>query len=80
MSSQHKPIRLNLNRWKVGGSIRFLATDLFVYGARKVIAGPNSAFIAASALEANHAPHKRPSITEEGIAAVLSEIGKYQAA
>lgn len=71
--------RLCLNDWKVPGSDKWMHTDQYLQDARKYFKGPNSSFVAASNKEIAHYPHKRPSINNDGVQAIASEIRKYKA-
>lgn len=72
-------LRLELQlEWRLEGSDIWRNSPQFVNDARKAFVGPNGAFVAAAANELPHRPHRRPRVSEAGVAAVLSEMARYR--
>ncbi|MFA8393210.1 hypothetical protein [Burkholderia ubonensis] len=73
-------LRLELkDEWRLEGSDIWQKEPQFVHDARKSFIAPLQAFVRAGAHELPHQPHKRPCVSNEGVSAVLAELGKYRA-
>ena len=73
-------LRLELyEKWRLEGSDIWQKQPQFVHDARKSFIAPLQAFVEAGARELPHQPHHRPCVSEEGVQAVLAELGKYRA-
>jgi hypothetical protein len=77
LTTQHNPKRLLLDRWKIPGSPKWMSDTQYLGDAREVLSGPLESFISAGRKELTHQPHDRPSISKQGVDAVLREIDKY---
>ncbi|MGH8540206.1 MAG: hypothetical protein ACRETW_06845 [Stenotrophobium sp.] len=61
-------------RWRRGGSDTFSLCDLFLQDGRNTFIGADRVFARASAPEFGFFSHPRPSITRDGVRAIVAEI------
>lgn len=78
LTTQVNRKRLLLDKWKIPGSVQWMAQPQYLHDARKIFRGPKTSFIGASIGELPHNPHPRPKISDEGVSSVKAEIQKYQ--
>lgn len=73
-------LRLELKpEWLLEGSDVWRSASQYLHDARKTFVGPNTAFVAAGVNEIPHRPHLRPRVSQEALAAAISQIKKYGA-
>ncbi|XVJ46845.1 hypothetical protein ACDZ94_20295 [Pseudomonas sp. UBT] len=77
LTTQISPKRLSLDKWKLPGSAKWMSDNQYLHDARKIFIGPNESFMAAALEELPHRPHRRPSLSEDGVVAVELEVEKY---
>ena len=71
-------LRLEIKtEWRLDGSSMWQESPCYVGDARKPFTGPIDSFVTAAANELPHQPHKRPYVSQDGVAAALQEMAKY---
>lgn len=77
ITGEFRPERLLLKaEWRLHGSDKWKKDDQFVNDGLNTFLGPNDAFVRAGAKESPFKMYRRPSISKEGVAAILEEIDK----
>ena len=77
VTTTRNPKRLFIKReWRRGGDDQWRNSQQFLVDGLNTYLGPHEAFLRATAAERPFDPFVRPSITAEGVAAILAEIEK----
>ena len=77
ITTQWKRKRLHVERiWREGGDDQWRHGDQYLQDGLNTYLCPNEAFLRAAAAERPFAPHVRPHVTAQGVAAFLVEIDK----
>lgn len=77
VTSEHRPERLLLQpQWRENGSRQWRTTPQYLVDGLNTYLGPIASFIRAAAAETPFVAYPRPSLNQDGVAAVLAEIEK----
>ena len=77
ISSQRRRERLVIrDEWRINGNPHWQETPAYLVDGLSTYLGTHAAFIRASAIERPFHPYQRPSVTADGVIAVLAEIEK----